>query len=129
MGILAELLAEVEEVKMLRARSEGYKKEADYWYDRACYSRIKGRAWKELAKSFLWRKNAAEASRDIARKDRSFAENRNEVLSTELDEARKLIDILRTQCKDDYEDIQELREQRNSAERAAEIGSFRRTRN
>lgn len=120
MGILAELLAEVEEVKMLRARSEGYKKEADYWYDRACYSRIKAKAWKKLAKNLLWRKNAAEAARDLARQDRSFAENRNEVLSTELDEAHKLIDTLLTQCKDDYEDIEELRAQRNGSDEAFE---------
>jgi len=125
MGILAELLAEVEEVKGLRASVDAEKKVAainlaygESWYRKFYTARQMARVWKRLAKHLLWCKNVAEASRDIARKDRSFAENRNETLSTELEEAHKLIDTLRKQCKDDHEDIEELREQRNASDAA-----------
>lgn len=143
MGILAELLAEVEEVKTLRARVDTEKKVAEInlehgarWYRKYYATRQMARIWKKAAKRQLqWRKGTKDYNAILekknealtealtnARLDRSYAENRNATRGTELEEAHKLIDILRKQCQDDYEDIRELREQRNAAERAAEIG-------
>jgi ATP-dependent Lon protease len=124
MGILAELLAEVEQVKGLRKELETERHDNDKWYRRYYHAHQFARIWKKLAKSqrkeHAYRICVIKDLRDLARHDRSFAENRQEALSTKLEQAHKLIDTLRKQCQDDYEDIQELREQRDLADRTVE---------